>query len=162
VDGLRIRQAVRAIVLDPRDRVLLVRFAFPDRALWACPGGGIEPGESEEQAVRRELAEEAGLTAPEIGPCVWVRTHVIPFPSGRWDGQAERFYLVRSPAFEPRPQFSQAELAAEFVTDIRWWSPDQLLDPGLRFAPRRLPQLLAELVTGIRDGDVPHAVDVGV
>jgi 8-oxo-dGTP diphosphatase len=156
------RQAVRAIVLDDADRVLLVRFVFPHRTLWACPGGGIEPGESEEQAVRRELAEEAGLRDPEIGPCVWVRRHVIPFPSGRWDGQAERFYLVRTATFEPRPQFSAAELAEEFVTDIRWWSGDQLLGPGLRFAPRRLPKLLAELVAGLRDGVIPDAIDVGV
>jgi 8-oxo-dGTP pyrophosphatase MutT (NUDIX family) len=157
------RRAVRAIVLDHDDRVLLVRFAFPDRTLWACPGGGIEPGESDEQAIRRELAEEAGLADPEVGPCVWVREHVVPFLDGRWDGQAERFYLVRTAAFEPRPQFSEAELAQEFVTGIRWWTGDQLLDPSLAFAPRRLPQLLPELLADLRDGGFPpDPIDVGV
>jgi NUDIX domain. len=38
------RTAVRAVVLDPAGRVLLVRCAFPKRAVWACPGGGIESG----------------------------------------------------------------------------------------------------------------------
>ena len=59
---LRIRPAARAIVLDPDDRILLVRFQFPHGTFWATPGGGIEPGETPEEAVRRELAEEAGLT----------------------------------------------------------------------------------------------------
>ena len=65
---LRIRPAARAIVLDPDDRILLVRFEFPDGTFWATPGGGIEPGETPEEAVRRELAEEAGLTVGRRRP----------------------------------------------------------------------------------------------
>ena len=43
--GLRIREAVRALVIDPDHRVLLVRFEFPTATRWALPGGGLEPGE---------------------------------------------------------------------------------------------------------------------
>ena len=144
----RLRRAVRAVILDPDDRILLVRFAFPDRSLWACPGGGIDPGETDEHALRRELAEEAGLLDPQIGPCVWTREHVIPLFGGRWDGQAERFYLVRAPAFEPHPQFSTQQLAAEFVTGIRWWAAEELNRSDDLFAPRRLPALTAALIRG--------------
>ena len=39
----RIRSAARAVVLDPDDRVLLVRFVFPNTGeRWALPGGGLE------------------------------------------------------------------------------------------------------------------------
>ncbi len=100
---LRIRPAARAVVLDPDDRILLVRFEFPARALWATPGGGIEAGETPEDAIRRELHEEAGLDAFEIGPVVWTRLHIIPFIGGRWDGQREQYHLVRTPAFTPTP-----------------------------------------------------------
>lgn len=155
----RLRRAVRAIVLDPADRILLVRFSFDGRIVWACPGGGIEPGEADEAAIRRELDEEAGLAGFDIGPCVWLREHVIPLFGGKWDGQAERFYLVRSGRFEPQPRLTSEELAAEYVTDIRWWTPDELDVATERFAPRRLPALLRAL---LRDGPGSAPVDVGV
>ena len=59
LDGLRIRPAARALVVDPDDRVLLVRFEFPAGTRWALPGGGIEPGETPEEAIRRELVDLA-------------------------------------------------------------------------------------------------------
>jgi len=153
------RPAVRAIVLDPDDRMLLVRFEFPSGTIWACPGGGIEPGESDEAAIRRELAEEAGLAEFALGPCVWVREHVIPLFGGRWDGQAERFYLVRTPAFDPSPHLSPAQLRAEYVHEIRWWTPAELGASDLPFAPRRLPELLDALRRG-EIGESP--IDAGV
>jgi ADP-ribose pyrophosphatase YjhB (NUDIX family) len=155
----RIRRAVRAVLLDPFERTLLVEFSFPERTVWACPGGGIEPGESDEQAIRRELAEEVGLVGFELGPCIWVREHLIPLFDDRWDGQAERFYLVRCEAFEPRPQLSTDELAREFVTDLRWWTRDELGRAGELFAPRRLPTLLRRLHEGEIGGE---PIDAGV
>ena len=58
---LRIREATRAVVLAPDRHVLLVRFEFPQASRWALPGGGIEPGETPVDALRRELAEEVGI-----------------------------------------------------------------------------------------------------
>jgi len=155
----RLRQAVRAIVIDPADRILLVRFSFPDRIVWACPGGGIEAGEADETAIRRELDEEAGLTDFEVGPCAWVREHLIPLFGGKWDGQAERFYLVRTGPFEPRPRLTTEELAAEYLDAIRWWTPDELDVATDRFAPRRLPALLRAL---LQNGTGAAPIDAGV
>jgi TDG/mug DNA glycosylase family protein len=73
--GLPLRHAVRGLVLDPADRVLLVRFEWPDKSVWATPGGGIEPEESDADALVRELAEECGLRDFDVGPCIWTRTH---------------------------------------------------------------------------------------
>jgi 8-oxo-dGTP diphosphatase len=161
--GLRLRPAVRAIVVDPDDRVVLVRFRFPDRVVWATPGGGIEPGEAEEQALVRELDEELGLglSPGELGPVVWTRTHVVPLGGGRWDGQTERYRLQRVPTpFELRPRLTRSELRAEGVTAVRWWTQAELgAAAGTLFAPTRLPELLSEL---LRDGPPPEPVDVGV
>jgi 8-oxo-dGTP diphosphatase len=160
-DELRIRSSVRALLLDPNDRVLLVRFEFPTVTVWATPGGGQEPGEDDEATLRRELDEELGLDGPLIGPHIWDRLHIIPFLDGRWDGQQDRVYLVRAPAFEPRPRLTWDQLRAERVHELRWWTLDELAaaPEATVFAPRRLPQLIADLVA---DGPPASPVDAGV
>ena len=156
---MRLRTGIRALVVDPDDRIALVRFDFPGQVLWAAPGGGVEDGEDDTETLRRELREELGLALTEpLGACVWVRTHI--FPMSRWDGQTERFYLVRTPAFTIRPALSPEQLRDEGVTELRWWSLEELdAATDVDFAPRRLAKLLREL---LRDGPATEPVDVGV
>lgn len=156
---LRLRPAARAIVVDEEDRVLLVCFDFGGRFVWAAPGGGIEDDETDEQAIRRELLEEAGLAEFQLGPMVWTRTHVIPLGHGRWDGQTERYYFVRTRAFAPAPRLSWAELRAENMTAVRWWTLDELEAAETEFAPRRFPSLVRSL---FEVGAPAAPVDVGV
>jgi len=159
-DHLRIRRAVRAVIMDPDDRVLLVRFDFPDGPVrWATPGGGINAGESTLAALRRELVEETGLIDPSIGPEIWFRTHIVPFVGGQWDGQKERFFYLRTRSFHPKPVLSADELASEYVTAIRWWTQDELATSNRSFAPARLPELVADLVAS---GPPAKPIDVGV
>jgi 8-oxo-dGTP pyrophosphatase MutT (NUDIX family) len=53
-----LRAAVRALVLDENDHVLMVRLVFGHGAYWVLPGGGIDEGEDVLSALRRELREE--------------------------------------------------------------------------------------------------------
>ena len=157
--GLRIREAVRALILDPHDRVLLVRFEFPNTGTrWAMPGGGVEPGETDRQALHRELDEELGLVGAQISPHIWTRLHIIPFIDGRWDGQRERIHLVRTSTFEPAPRLSWEQLNAEYVFELRWWRPDELL-PSMPLVPASFREHLAVLLS---DGPPKRPVDVGV
>jgi 8-oxo-dGTP diphosphatase len=62
------RQRVTAAIMEEGGRVFVARRG-PGRHLsgkWEFPGGKVEPGETPEQALRRELAEELGITC-EIG-----------------------------------------------------------------------------------------------
>jgi 8-oxo-dGTP diphosphatase len=148
--GLRIREAVRGLVIDDDGRVLLVRFEFPAGTRWALPGGGLEPGESHHQALERELAEELGLRGVTIGPHLWNRLHIVAFLDGLHDGQREQVYEVRVPAgFEPAPAFSWEQLNAEHVFELRWWTLDELDASDVVIAPRELRAILHEhAVTG--------------
>jgi 8-oxo-dGTP pyrophosphatase MutT (NUDIX family) len=155
---LRLRQAARAIVLDPDDRILLVGFEWRGTMLWETPGGGVDEGETLEQAARRELFEETGLEAFELGPIVWTRTHVGPFGEGRWDGQSESFYLVRASTFVPAPRLSAEALRAEGMVAVHWWELDELEATDAVLVPSRLPALVRELLL---HGPPAEPLDVG-
>jgi len=61
---------VGAIVRDEAGRLLLIQRGHdPEAGRWSLPGGRIEPGESDAQALVREMREETGLTV-EPGPLV--------------------------------------------------------------------------------------------
>lgn len=144
--ALRIREAVRALLVDPHDRFLLVRFDFPTRTVWATPGGGIDAGETAEDALRRELLEEVGLADPDIGPVLWDRLHVFPFINGLFDGQHERCHLVRvAEAFQPTPAFTWEQLNAEYLVAMQWWSAAELRMADVITAPRSLADLLDDV-----------------
>jgi double-stranded uracil-DNA glycosylase len=138
-----LREAVRALVFDADGRVLLVQYQRPvgDETWWGTPGGGIDPGETHEAALRRELLEEVGLETYELGPQVF--EHVGEFS---WAKQLYRqqntTYLVRIDAHEPR---ATIDLAAEGVVAVRWWSADELASSTEQFAPADLPNRVRTL-----------------
>lgn len=111
-------------MIDPADRVLLVRLQFPDWTGWVLPGGGKEQGEDDVTAVKRELVEETGVPEVFVGPQLWVRTHY--FEAGGWDGQRETVYLVPCHAFEVAPTMTVEELRSEGLVEHRWWTVAEL------------------------------------
>ena len=150
------RPAARALVVDRRGRTLLVLFRdSTGQTWWATPGGGVQEAETPERAVRRELAEEAGLVEFELGPEIWTRDHTFAW-YGRIFRQRERIYLVRVDEHEPAPTI---DLAAEHVHDVRWWTLAELEAADEELVPRSLPQRLREL---LEHGAPPEPIDVGI
>ncbi len=61
---------VGAVVTDGQGRLLMIKRAHePGAGLWSIPGGRIEPGETDTEALIREMREETGL-AVEVGPLI--------------------------------------------------------------------------------------------
>jgi TDG/mug DNA glycosylase family protein len=150
------RPAARALVIDRRQRALLVLFRDDaGQRWWATPGGGIAEGETIEQAIRRELAEEAGLFEFELGPEIWRREPIYAW-YGRIYHQREHIHLVRVDEHEPAPT---VDLAAEHVHDVRWWTLAELEAADENLVPRSLPRRLRELH---EHGPPPEPIDVGV
>ncbi len=149
LETMRMRESARALIIDPDDRVLLVHFDWPGLELadgfWANPGGGIEPGETRLDAIQRELREETGLVVDVLGPEVWTKTAI--FEMSDWDGQIDHIHLYRVDHFEPAPEMTPEQLAAEHVHEVRWWSPDEIAAGTARFAPHALAELLGDLRT---------------
>lgn len=164
----RERRAVRAIIVAPGPALLLVRHTespppppLERLSWWVAPGGGIGDGEPEEDALRRELAEEAGIgDGFSIGPCLLERRHTFV-----WDGrpirQHERFRLVRvDRATAQRPRLDAAALAAEGIDAHRWWTLDAMRkSPAEAFVPRRLAEFVERF---LRDGPPATPADPGV
>jgi ADP-ribose pyrophosphatase YjhB (NUDIX family)/GNAT superfamily N-acetyltransferase len=157
-----LRPAARGVVLDRDDRILLMRFQFEDgTSLWATPGGGIEPGESVQEGLERELTEEIGLRPPAAPPHVWHQEIVAEGHAAGYDGVINDYFLVRVDSLTPVGTLSAAELRAESVYGHRWWTLDELLaheGPEV-LAPRALPRLLQDL---LRQGPPSEPVQLGL
>lgn len=69
-----------ALVFDDTGRLLLVRRLHePGKGRWSLPGGRVEPGETDYQAVCREVLEETGL---EVSVTGWAGAVRRPAPDG--------------------------------------------------------------------------------
>jgi len=121
-----------------------------DGRVWIMPGGGLEPGESHEAAALREIREEVGHHAAELGPWIWTREHEFVFRGRRYH-QRERFFLARCEPFEVDESGLDA-LELEVVKGHRWWTAGEIRAASdAVFAPRQL----ADLIDALLGGEVP-------
>ena len=97
-----------AIITDDRGRVLLLKHRFRPGSGWGIPGGYIDKGEQAEDALRRELREEAGLEVNDL-KVVAVRTFKRP-------QQVEIVFLCRARG-EPEQLNYEIEKAEWFVLE---------------------------------------------
>ncbi|MEV4255282.1 NUDIX domain-containing protein [Spirillospora sp. NPDC049652] len=146
-EGWSARPAVRIICVDGAGRILLMRWQDPrdHHRFWEPPGGGVEPGESDIEAARRELHEETGLPGSSVRDAAvpverdfrWLGTRYLktePFFLARFDGTPD----VRPTAFSP-------EENATFL-GMAWLSPGEIEALGDAVEPSRLLELIGPLL----------------
>ena len=147
------RSCVRVVLRDRAGRILLFRAELASRTAghwWELPGGGIEPGESYQQAAVREIREETGLdiSLAAVGPPRWRRTATWT-ARGIRRLQHEVVVAVQLDADAPTIASSgqTAEELEEYV-DARWWDVADLVASTERFYPGQLPELLPAFLAG--------------
>ena len=149
VPSPRYRPTSRVLVLDPLNRLLLLRIEdprLPVLKFWITPGGGVDPGESFEDGAHRELWEETGIRVPALGPCVWTRRRIVTFDGEQLDFD-ERSYIVRVDHTEINAD-NHTDEERIVLTDHYWWTHDELLTTTDILAPRKLAELIRPLLAG--------------
>ena len=108
----RLDPAVIMLVTDPDDRCLLARNAmWPERRV-SILAGFVEPGESAEQAVAREVLEETGI---EVGDARYAGSQPWPMPHSLMLGFRARAIAGL-----------EIKVDADEIAEARWFSRDEL------------------------------------
>ena len=137
----RIRRAARLLVIDEQERLLLFRFTFAGRKpFWATAGGECDPGESFEEAARRELTEETGIIA-EPGPVVVARGNDFVTAHGEPVTADERYFRIHVPACEIATH-GHTDLEREIMREHRWFTRAELADWAEPIFPPEILTLL--------------------
>ena len=106
---------VGALVHDDAGRLLVVRRARePAAGRWSVPGGRVEPGESDEQAVVREVLEETGLHV-----VVGLRVGTVQRP-----GPDATIFDIRD--YACALSVATTPVAGDDAAEVRWVSRRQL------------------------------------
>jgi 8-oxo-dGTP pyrophosphatase MutT (NUDIX family) len=144
------RPAARVVLLDRAGRIFLVNAEDPadhrKPAWWEIPGGGVDPGESSEDACRRELLEETGITEIDMGPCIWTQHVEFDFGGYHFDSR-ERIHVAWCDGGEFAPRHLEYLEAAAFL-GARWWALEDLLASTEPVLPTRLREFLPPIVAG--------------
>ncbi len=122
------RRASAVIIKD--NRILMVKILDQGKSWWCLPGGTIEPGETPEQAILRELREELNLQAKPRQ-----RLYEVPMPD---EAGVDFGILVDPPSDEPILGIDRA------VVDWAWCSLDEVSDS---WQVKEIKKMLADETT---------------
>ena len=118
---------VRGVVVDGEGRVLLVRHTYLPG--WWLPGGGVDKGETTQDAVVRELREEGGVIARSAPRLVSIHSNERFFPG-------DHVLVFRVDAFDLTERTSHGEIA-----EVGWFHPSALPPDVNRGSRARLAEL---------------------
>lgn len=144
----RHRLTSRVLVLDDDDLVLLFLTAGSvpaQETRWITPGGGVDAGESHHDAACRELFEETGMVADDLGDPIFAIDFEVDYAGGDHDTGHAEYYLLRTSTFTPS-NLNWTPSEHVDVIEHRWWSLDELRSSPDPIDPPDLADLAAPFV----------------
>lgn len=147
---MRIRKAARLVLINEQNQILLFKIKDPFNPemneFWVTPGGGVDEGESFEEAARRELWEETGIREVEIGPWVWTREASFNWEDGMILAH-ERYFVAHVQTTDVTLE-NFTDLEKESYREHYWWSPEELSATNNMIIPPRLADLIQPILAG--------------
>jgi 8-oxo-dGTP pyrophosphatase MutT (NUDIX family) len=144
------RIGARVLLLDQHDRVLLMHARDPDNPAhhwWELPGGGLDDGESPEQAAIREVAEETGIELDQLGPQLWMRESRFRYRN-RDHHRIDHIYLARRTNTTATLDTKPTDNEKLGLIEHAWFTTDELHACTDKLLPASLPILLKDLLAG--------------
>ncbi|MEK7774659.1 MAG: NUDIX domain-containing protein [Candidatus Zixiibacteriota bacterium] len=158
------RKTSRIVLINEHSEILLLKYidrkpADPARptllTYWVPPGGGLEDGESYEDAANQELEEEIGVSLT-IGPWIWSRKRNLTLADGM-RMVTERYFVARTGGGRIIPLNTTND---NFVSH-RWWTLDEMHETSETLLPPVLSTLIAPILLG-HYPSVPIDIDINV
>jgi ADP-ribose pyrophosphatase YjhB (NUDIX family) len=115
-----------SVILDDRDRVLLVKHDYGELN-WELPGGGGEPRESAEETARREAREEVGI-----------ELEVDRLTGVYWEPERDAHHFV----FRAHPKGDPRVNDRREIAEVGWFDPGELPRPMSDFTESRIADAL--------------------
>ncbi|WP_336012377.1 NUDIX hydrolase [Acinetobacter calcoaceticus] len=145
---MRIRKSSRLLVINENHQILLFQFTHTNDALagqsyWATVGGGLEEGETFEQAACRELYEELGVVRQNVDTHVAIRNFEMMLPSAEVVMSNERLFIV----FIKNEEVNTANWSEHeklVISKSRWWTFDELSQTQEIVYPNNIPNILLD------------------
>ena len=153
---MQTRKSSRAIVLNKQNQIFLFRYTFDffaeQESIWITPGGGLDDGESFEEALKRELFEELGieLSGNDSTPQIYYRFPLYELKNGETVRSEERFYLVRLDETEFF-YTNWTESESQRMTAGKWWSVEEIRQSEEKF----FSEDVVEIIERLSEGDIP-------
>jgi putative (di)nucleoside polyphosphate hydrolase len=155
------RPCVGIVLLNDQDQVFVGRRLDARQRAWQMPQGGIDPGETVQEAAKRELFEEVGLKTAEI---VYILPTVYRYdlpadlrarlPWGdRYVGQEQTWVIARHTGADSDINL-RAHTPAEFCA-WRWCTLNDLPDVAVSFKRSLYQSLAQEVLAWLRRASLP-------
>ena len=144
------RDTARILMLDTTHRLFLIRYQSPHQDcpdFWYTPGGGLDAGETHEQAAIREIAEETGIQNAVIGSCIAHRN---------WENRlftrptftCERYFPLWVKAPNQIDTSLLVSTEEDVVLETRWWTISELQQTQEKIVPEQLVSLVQHFLHG--------------